>query len=134
MRAHGRHCGQEDSQPDDVRYQRAEYQTGTGRKEGPVRGRLSIPAPLSRVSRPARHSAHEMALRDLRARLLLAPAFRMQICLYAEVEKFRSNVRRDKLAKAALRRAGWQVLVIWECEVNEKSLKRLVNEIRAQSE
>jgi hypothetical protein len=86
MRAHGRHCGQEDSQPDDVRYQRAEYQTGTGRKEGPVRGRLSIPAPLSRVSRPARHSAHEMALRDLRARLLLAPAFRMQICLYAEVE------------------------------------------------
>lgn len=31
-------------------------------------------------------------------------------------EKFRQNVRRDKRNAASLRKAGWSVLIIWECE------------------
>jgi DNA mismatch endonuclease (patch repair protein) len=31
-------------------------------------------------------------------------------------KKFHENVRRDKRNEAALRRAGWRVLKIWECE------------------
>ena len=31
-------------------------------------------------------------------------------------EKFRQNVRRDKKNEASLRKAGWSVLTIWECE------------------
>ena len=32
-------------------------------------------------------------------------------------EKFDENVRRDKRTKRKLRKAGWRVLVVWECEV-----------------
>ena len=32
-------------------------------------------------------------------------------------DKFRATVRRDERNLAALRGAGWQVLVIWECEL-----------------
>jgi DNA mismatch endonuclease (patch repair protein) len=45
------------------------------------------------------------------------------------LKKFGENVRRDKLAKAALRKAGWRVLVIWECQTNDKALKRLIAKI-----
>lgn len=31
-------------------------------------------------------------------------------------EKLARNVRRDKTHAAALRRLGWRVLVVWECE------------------
>lgn len=31
-------------------------------------------------------------------------------------KKFAGNVARDRQAKRALRKAGWKVLVIWECE------------------
>jgi len=31
-------------------------------------------------------------------------------------DKFRKNVSRDKASRAALRRLGWRVLVVWECE------------------
>jgi G:T-mismatch repair DNA endonuclease (very short patch repair protein) len=30
-------------------------------------------------------------------------------------KKFEGNVRRDRLALAALRKAGWRTLVVWEC-------------------
>ena len=33
-------------------------------------------------------------------------------------EKFRGNVRRDRFVKKKLRKDGWRVLVIWECEIN----------------
>lgn len=41
--------------------------------------------------------------------------------------KFLANVARDRWAKRALRRAGWKVLVIWECQTlsGESLLRRL---------
>lgn len=41
--------------------------------------------------------------------------------------KFSSNVARDSRARAELRRLGWRVLVIWECELGspEKLSRRL---------
>jgi DNA mismatch endonuclease (patch repair protein) len=35
-------------------------------------------------------------------------------------EKFGRNVARDAIAKRKLRRAGWRVLVIWECEIKDE--------------
>jgi DNA mismatch endonuclease (patch repair protein) len=45
-------------------------------------------------------------------------------------DKFASNVRRDAKATAQLEKLGWRVLVIWACQLNESSLKRLAREIR----
>ena len=47
------------------------------------------------------------------------------------LDKFDSNVRRDKVARSALRKAGWHVHVVWECEVDEKRLKKLLRTIEA---
>jgi DNA mismatch endonuclease (patch repair protein) len=39
--------------------------------------------------------------------------------------KLSGNVERDKAAAAALKKAGWRVLVIWECETKDmETLKR----------
>jgi DNA mismatch endonuclease (patch repair protein) len=41
------------------------------------------------------------------------------------VPKLERNVSRDALAVAALKKAGWKVLVVWECETkNEAKLER----------
>jgi DNA mismatch endonuclease, patch repair protein len=41
------------------------------------------------------------------------------------LEKLKANVRRDSAAQAALCETGWDVLVIWECEVDDgKTLSR----------
>jgi DNA mismatch endonuclease (patch repair protein) len=37
-------------------------------------------------------------------------------------EKFRKTVRRDKRTIARLRRLGWNVLVVWECELTKSRL------------
>jgi DNA mismatch endonuclease, patch repair protein len=34
-------------------------------------------------------------------------------------EKFRQNMERDARQQAALRAAGWSVVVVWECELRE---------------
>jgi DNA mismatch endonuclease (patch repair protein) len=34
-------------------------------------------------------------------------------------EKFRRNVLRDKVVRQSLKKKGWRILVIWECEINE---------------
>lgn len=45
-------------------------------------------------------------------------------------EKFRQNVKRDKKEQSALKRQGWKVIVIWECELKEVSfLEILLNEM-----
>lgn len=45
--------------------------------------------------------------------------------------KFSENVERDKRKSRALRKAGWRVLVIWQCQVNSQSiLRRLAARIR----
>jgi DNA mismatch endonuclease (patch repair protein) len=36
--------------------------------------------------------------------------------------KFTANVARDKRVAAALRRAGWSVLTVWECQVQPRRL------------
>jgi DNA mismatch endonuclease, patch repair protein len=43
--------------------------------------------------------------------------------------KLRGNVARDRRAVAKLRRAGWRVLVIWECQLREQ--ERLTRRIVA---
>lgn len=44
-------------------------------------------------------------------------------------KKFDDNVRRDKEVLRQLKRAGWRVLVIWECEINETTLTALQHRI-----
>ncbi|HCR30569.1 MAG TPA: DNA mismatch repair protein Vsr [Opitutae bacterium] len=45
--------------------------------------------------------------------------------------KFRKNVERDRRNQTALQKAGWNVLVIWECELKdlEAVAARLINEL-----
>src|SRR5215813_5204493 len=40
-----------------------------------------------------------------------------------------SNVERDKRSLRALRRAGWRVLVIWECSIKREGLSDLENSL-----
>ncbi len=49
-------------------------------------------------------------------------------------EKFARNMARDKRTAAALRRAGWRVLTVWECSLRtaarrEQAIQRLVKRI-----
>ena len=45
-------------------------------------------------------------------------------------KKFRRNVERDKQTKAALRKLGWRVIVVWECQLRKQSfLNRLPSRI-----
>lgn len=47
-------------------------------------------------------------------------------------EKFESNVKRDKRQRAALRRLGWRVFTVWECQARSISVQaRLIARIRA---
>lgn len=42
--------------------------------------------------------------------------------------KFESNVARDKLVRRLLRARGWQVLTVWECQV-ERNLEQVVSRV-----
>lgn len=48
--------------------------------------------------------------------------------------KIARNIERDESNVATLKQAGWNVLVVWECELKKKSaqsrLEKLVSEIR----
>lgn len=46
------------------------------------------------------------------------------------IAKFNSNVQRDSQVKQQLRRLGWTVRVIWSCQLNERKLSSLANQIR----
>lgn len=40
-------------------------------------------------------------------------------------EKFRDNVRRDRIGQNTLLKLGWRVLIVWECEIRDlTSLQR----------
>jgi len=39
-------------------------------------------------------------------------------------KKLDNNVRRDRLNRVALRRAGWKVFIIWECQLRKEGLDR----------
>lgn len=46
-------------------------------------------------------------------------------------DKFARNKERDARDQAALEAAGWKVLVIWECEINQPGrLRELVEQVR----
>ena len=52
-------------------------------------------------------------------------------------EKIEANVARDRKARAALRRAGWRTMVVWECELRrygggERSARRIRNRADAR--
>jgi DNA mismatch endonuclease (patch repair protein) len=44
-------------------------------------------------------------------------------------KKFEANVQRDKEVTRQLKHAGWRVLVIWECEINDENLMCLYHQI-----
>lgn len=46
-------------------------------------------------------------------------------------EKLEGNVKRDARNSGRLRRLGWHVLVIWECQLNERGLVRLARKLAA---
>ena len=43
--------------------------------------------------------------------------------------KFDSNVRRDWRVQRMLRKDGWRVMIVWECQTSERKLKALVTRI-----
>jgi DNA mismatch endonuclease (patch repair protein) len=45
--------------------------------------------------------------------------------------KLRGNRHRDQTHRAALRRLGWDVLVVWECHIQEARSEQLEARIRA---
>lgn len=47
-------------------------------------------------------------------------------------KKFADNVRRDAHVQQQLAEAGWRVLVIWSCELNERKLHALAGKIKRQ--
>ena len=49
-------------------------------------------------------------------------------------EKILGNERRDKCAQSSLRKAGWRVIVVWECQCSEKHLASVVRKIRRSAE
>jgi DNA mismatch endonuclease (patch repair protein) len=50
--------------------------------------------------------------------------------------KLNANTERDQSNLDELRRLGWHVLVIWECELSDEAQleKRLLRELRADHE
>ena len=44
--------------------------------------------------------------------------------------KFAANVKRDRLNRSALRRLGWEILVVWECETRPAAQDGLATKLR----
>ncbi|MCK6484532.1 MAG: very short patch repair endonuclease [Phycisphaerae bacterium] len=44
--------------------------------------------------------------------------------------KFARNIRRDRQAARALRRSGWSVVIVWECQISRASRGRLTSRLR----
>ena len=47
------------------------------------------------------------------------------------LDKFRTNVARDKKVSDALKKAGWRVMIIWECEVEPHLTGKVVSRMRS---
>jgi DNA mismatch endonuclease (patch repair protein) len=59
-------------------------------------------------------------------RFAYTPKSRLQFWL----TKFESNVARDQLVTRELRKAGWRVLRIWECELSANGSERAVRKLQ----
>lgn len=44
--------------------------------------------------------------------------------------KIHRNVERDNDSYSKLKAMGWNVIVIWECEINDERLKKMLSEIK----
>ncbi len=44
-------------------------------------------------------------------------------------KKFAANVDRDQVVKRLLRRTGWRVHVVWECQADDRRLSKLVSKL-----
>ena len=44
-------------------------------------------------------------------------------------DKFEMNISRDKKVQKELKLLGWQVIIMWECELNDDSLDDLIIEL-----
>jgi DNA mismatch endonuclease (patch repair protein) len=42
------------------------------------------------------------------------------------MKKISDNEQRDEINSALLKKAGWQVIIIWECEINSKNFQDLL--------
>ena len=43
--------------------------------------------------------------------------------------KFSENVKRDKLVRKELRKMGWKVIVVWECELKNDKKEKTITKI-----
>lgn len=43
--------------------------------------------------------------------------------------KFERNVERDRSVRRQLEKLGWQVLVIWECDLHPRKRRRLIEKL-----
>ena len=46
--------------------------------------------------------------------------------------KLINNKKRDQEHYAQMKKAGWNVIVVWECQINEDRLKQLILEIKGE--
>jgi G:T-mismatch repair DNA endonuclease (very short patch repair protein) len=60
---------------------------------------------------------------------MLIPARKYQLTRDAASAKQAAFVTRDKLHQAALRKLGWRVVVIWECEVEQKLTRERIERL-----
>ena len=43
--------------------------------------------------------------------------------------KIAGNVKRDELVKKQLKKAGWRIIIIWECQLKQKKRKRTLEKL-----
>jgi DNA mismatch endonuclease (patch repair protein) len=103
--------------------------------------RIPIPQPLTRVTRRSspRFVCPDIVLPKYKAAIFVHGCFwhRHRGCKNCTtpthrrewwLAKLNGNAARDKVHQHALRRLGWRVLVIWECETEEP--KKIERDVR----
>ncbi|MBR5710240.1 MAG: DNA mismatch endonuclease Vsr [Thermoguttaceae bacterium] len=46
------------------------------------------------------------------------------------INKLKNNKNRDKKYYKQMKKSGWNVMIIWECQINERRLVKLIKELR----
>ncbi len=94
-----------------------------------------------RLHVPSLPGRPDIVLPRLKSVVLVHGCFwhRHEQCKYAYIpksnvsfwaKKFEANVKRDKLVRNQLKKAGWRIHVIWECEVHERGLAQIVRNLK----
>lgn len=66
--------------------------------------------------------------RHARCRLAYVPKSNVAFWM----QKFDENVSRDRRVKRALKKAGWTIHIVWECQVHEEGLQKLLRQMPQQ--